>query len=198
MIGIIDYSAGNLQSVKNALEYLNLHYSMIEKPEQFSTIDKLILPGVGHFGSAVTNLQQSGLWEKIQDWLIQNRPFLGICLGMQLLFETSEEAPDTKGFAIFPGELKKFETGKVPNIGWNQVSWKKQPTPLFQLSNDQYYYFVHSYYVPMTNESYVLGTSDYFMPYVSAVNKGNIYGFQFHPERSGRDGLQVLKFWGTL
>ncbi|GAB4176587.1 MAG: imidazole glycerol phosphate synthase subunit HisH [Calditrichia bacterium] len=198
MIGIIDYSAGNLQSVKNALEYLNLHYSMIEKPEQFSKIDKLILPGVGHFGSAVTNLQQSGLWEKIQDWLIQNRPFLGICLGMQLLFETSEEAPDTKGFAIFPGELKKFETGKVPNIGWNQVSWKKQPTPLFQLSNDQYYYFVHSYYVPMTNESYVLGTSDYFMPYVSAVNKGNIYGFQFHPERSGRDGLQVLKFWGTL
>lgn len=198
MIGIVDYSAGNLQSVKNALSYLNFEYRILTKPEDFSHISKLIVPGVGHFGSAVHNLQTSGLWTKIEQWIKEDRPFLGICLGMQLLFEKSEEAPTVNGFSLIQGTLKKFVKGKVPNIGWNQVSWQQDFPEDRNISRQNYFYFVHSYYAPLTDISSVLGISNYYIPYVSAIKKGNVYGFQFHPERSGIEGLKLLKFWGDL
>ncbi len=194
MIGIVDYGAGNLLSVKKALEYLGTQYKVVESKKDFRGIDGLILPGVGAFRSAILRLVFSGMYEHIDDWIRADRPFLGICLGMQLLFETSEEAEDTRGFGIFRGNVVEFERYKVPQIGWNNVSIKRNSPLMEGIDDSSFFYFLHGYYV-RTEESIVIGTTEYGVSYPSVIGKGKIYAVQFHPEKSGKIGLNLLKNW---
>lgn len=198
MIGIIDYHAGNLGSVRNALDYLGIEYKMIGNPRDLDEVDKIILPGVGHFKAAVNSLKEQALWTPLSDWIKSDRPFLGICLGFQLLFEESEEAPGEKGFGLLSGKLKKFTAHKVPQIGWNSISWEKESEITRGLDTTPYFYFVHSYYKPLDESDSVLATANYGIKYTAAVEKGRIIGVQFHPERSGEQGLRLLKNWVEL
>ena len=199
MIGLVDYGAGNLLSVKKALEFLSVEVKLISKGEEIDSIDRMILPGVGAFESCVDRLTEIGLYEPVKKWLTEGKSFLGICLGMQLLMEYSEEASkDKKGFNIIPGNVAKFKCNKVPQIGWNQVNVVK-PSKLFEgITDNSFFYFVHSYYVNPDNRDCVIGTTDYSIDFTSAVNLGNIYGVQFHPEKSGDNGLKLLKNWIEL
>ncbi|MGD2072846.1 MAG: imidazole glycerol phosphate synthase subunit HisH, partial [Candidatus Thorarchaeota archaeon] len=140
MIGIIDYGAGNLLSVKKALDYLHAETLIVQSPQDFALIEKCILPGVGAFQSAVLKLKEKGLFEPVREWLQENKPFLGICLGMQILFSESEEAPGMRGCAIFPGNVLQFTQYKVPQIGWNQVAFTRPSTITEGISNNQYFY----------------------------------------------------------
>ncbi len=194
MIGIIDYGAGNIQSVKNALDFLKLKSCIIKEPKDMETVDKIILPGVGAFGFAVKRLQQSGLFDKIIKWLKSGQPFLGICLGLQLLFESSEESKGIRGFGLFSGSIKRFNKNKVPQIGWNDVHIVK-PSPLVGRSKKIFFYFLHSYYVHTPEKNLIVGITEYSIKYPSIINRDNIYGVQFHPEKSGKSGLTLLKNW---
>uniref|UniRef100_A0A7V0Z7E7 Imidazole glycerol phosphate synthase subunit HisH n=1 Tax=candidate division WOR-3 bacterium TaxID=2052148 RepID=A0A7V0Z7E7_UNCW3 len=194
MIGIIDYGAGNLHSVKNAFDYLKIKSRIIKMPEDMLSVKRIVLPGVGAFGFAVKRLRQTGLFDKIVEWLKQGRPFLGICLGLQLLFESSEESKGIKGFGIFKGNIKKFRKYKVPQIGWNSVEILKS-IALFDTRKKTFFYFLHGYYVDTPQKELILGMTDYGIKYPSIINRENIYGVQFHPEKSGKMGLILLKNW---
>ncbi len=198
MIGIIDYKAGNIRSVKNALDYLRIPNRYIANAKELDMVKKIILPGVGHFQSATQSLQDSGLWEALKSWILENKPFLGICLGLQLLFEGSKEAPGTEGFGIFKGYLLKFQAAKVPYIGWNQVKWEQDSTIIQGIPSRSYFYFVHSFYVPIQDNIPAIGIAEYEIPYIVATQKGNCIGVQFHPERSGENGLKLLKNWVNI
>ncbi|MBC7364416.1 MAG: imidazole glycerol phosphate synthase subunit HisH [Candidatus Aminicenantes bacterium] len=196
MIGVIDYGAGNLNSVLKALAWLNLPARLVSSPEDAATVEKLIIPGVGSFGAALSELRKRNLYQTVDLWIKENRPLLGICLGFQLLFQRSEESPEEHGFSIFQGICQKIKASKVPHMGWNKVKFV-QPDPLFTgLPLEEYFYFVHSYAVFQTNGS-VLGLTDYGNQFVSVIKSGRIYGVQFHPEKSGQAGLQLLQNWGT-
>ncbi|MBU1018706.1 MAG: 1-(5-phosphoribosyl)-5-[(5-phosphoribosylamino)methylideneamino]imidazole-4-carboxamide isomerase [Patescibacteria group bacterium] len=188
MIQIIDYGAGNLKSVANALEKLGFNYEIIGTPEKLRDDAKIIFPGVGAAGSAMLNLRKSG-FDKVIPTL--RNPFLGICLGMQLLLDYSEE-DDTKCLGVINGKVKKF-TGdiKVPQIGWNTVSDEQNDELFAGIADENYFYFLNSYYVDC-GDRYVLGRSNYGGEFVSAVKMGNFYGVQFHPEKSGEIGLKLL------
>lgn len=194
MIGIIDYGAGNLHSVKNAFGYLKIKSRIIKMPKDMLSVERIILPGVGAFGFAVKRLQETGLFDKIVEWLKDGRPFLGICLGLQLLFESSEESNGIKGFGIFKGNIKKFRKYKVPQIGWNCVVLLKS-SPLVDFREKPFFYFLHGYYVDTPEKNLIIGMTEYGVKYPSIVNRENIYGVQFHPEKSGKIGLQLLKNW---
>jgi imidazole glycerol phosphate synthase glutamine amidotransferase subunit len=195
MIGIIDYGAGNLLSVKKALDYLHTESLIVQSHRDFTHIEKCILPGVGAFQSAVHKLKEKGLFEPVRDWLQEDKPFLGICLGMQVLFAESEEAPGVRGYALFPGDVLQFTQYKVPQIGWNRVSFTR-PSPITEcISDNQYFYFLHGYYVHAEDQQIVVGTTHYGVSYPSIVSRGNTYGVQFHPEKSGTVGLSLLKNW---
>jgi glutamine amidotransferase len=194
MIGIIDYGAGNLHSVKNAFDCLKIKNRIIKMPEDMSSVKRIVLPGVGAFGFAVKKLHQTGLFDKIVEWFKEGRPFLGICLGLQLLFESSEESKGIKGFGIFKGNIKKFRKYKVPQIGWNSVEILKS-SPLFDAREKAFFYFLHGYYVDTPQKEIILGMTDYGIKYPSIINRENIYGVQFHPEKSGKTGLLLLKNW---
>ncbi|MEO0122506.1 MAG: imidazole glycerol phosphate synthase subunit HisH [candidate division WOR-3 bacterium] len=194
MIGIIDYGAGNIHSVKNALDFLKFKNCIIKEPEDMKIADRIILPGVGAFGFAVKKLKQTGLFEKIMEWLKRDRPFLGICLGLQLLFESSEESKKIRGFGIFKGCIKRFDENKVPQIGWNNVDILKK-SRIFHFRKSQFFYFLHSYYVDTPEKELIVGITEYGIKYPSVINRDNIYGVQFHPEKSGRVGLALLKNW---
>ena len=196
MIGVIDYGAGNLNSVLKALTYLNLPARLVTSPEEAATVEKLIIPGVGSFGAALGELRKRNLYQIIDGWIKNNKPLLGICLGFQLLFQKSEETPAESGFSLFSGTCQKLRAPKVPHMGWNQVK-VVQPDPLFSdLPSAEYFYFVHSYAVYQTNGS-VLGLTEYGSEFVSVIKSGRIYGVQFHPEKSGLAGLKLLQNWGT-
>lgn len=198
MIAIIDYGAGNLKSVKKAFDYLQVESRVISNREQLTDAEKVILPGVGAFGAAVDKLHESGFYDSIQDWLKAGRPFLGICLGLQLLFETSSESPGVKGLSIFKGENLRFNSGKVPQIGWNQVKIQK-PFRLFNgIANDSFFYFLHGYYIAPADQDLVTATTKYGISYPSVIEKGNICAVQFHPEKSGAIGLKLLNNWVDL
>ncbi len=187
MIQIIDYGAGNLKSVANALEKLGQEFEIIESPSQLRDDAKIIFPGVGAAGSAMSRLRETGFDKVIPDL---KQPFLGICLGMQLLTEYSEEN-DTKCLSVVDGSVKKF-TGdlKIPQMGWNTVS-QIANDPLFEgVPDDSYFYFVNSYYVQTDS---VLGQTEYGQSFVSILKKDNFYGVQFHPEKSGEVGLRLLR-----
>ncbi len=194
MITLLDYGAGNVRSVINAIEKLGETVHVAASGREIMDAEKLVFPGVGSFGSMMTILEQKQYIEPLKTYLESGKPFLGICLGMQALFAYSEESPDVKGLGIFKGHVSRFKVDlAVPHIGWNGISVKK-PTTLFNgLDGDEKFYFVHSFHLVVDDESVILTTTDYGKKFVSAVQKGNIHGTQFHPEKSGQPGLQILK-----
>jgi imidazole glycerol-phosphate synthase len=194
MITLLDYGAGNVRSVINAIEKLGERVTVAATAQDIVSAEKLLFPGVGCFGSMMRTLRGNGFVEPLLSYLGSGRPFLGICLGMQVLFEGSEEAPGEAGLGILPGRVQRFKTDlAVPHIGWNGVR-VHQPTDLFSgLAGDEKFYFVHAYHAVSDDPAVVLTTTDYGYPFVSAVQKGPIQGTQFHPEKSGSVGLSVLE-----
>jgi len=198
MIGIIDYGAGNLKSVKKALDFLKVESRIIRQAAEMEGMQKIILPGVGAFQSAMKSLERQNLIAPIREWLKADKPFLGICLGMQLLMESSEESADYTGFGVFQGTVRRFEHRRVPQIGWNQVT-QTQASPLWKnIPDNSFFYFIHGYYVAPEDASIVIGKTEYGIEYASAFRKGNIFAVQFHPEKSAGLGLQLLKNWVKL
>lgn len=195
MIKIIDYGMGNLRSVSKALDFLGLDNEIVETPQALAGADRMILPGVGAFGDAMKELHARGLVEPIMEHLDAGRPLLGICLGMQLVMEWSEESPGVEGLGIIPGGCRKFQIGlKVPQMGWNRVK-PVTDCPLFKgLSEEDYFYFVHSFYVDPEGEgkAAAAGITDYEIEYPSVLWRENLVATQFHPEKSQQRGLTML------
>jgi glutamine amidotransferase/cyclase len=191
---VLDYGAGNVRSVVNGIKRLGEDVKMVATGEDILSAEKIVFPGVGAFGSMMEILREKHFLEPLQTYLASDRPFLGICLGLQALFEASEEAAENKGLGLFPGSVKRFSVGlSVPHIGWNGLNIKK-PSILFDgLRGDEKFYFVHSYYVDPRDDTVTLTTTDYGSPFVSSIQKGNVIATQFHPEKSGAAGLQVLR-----
>jgi len=185
MIAIIDYGSGNLASVKNALDRLGFDSIITDKQEAIESAEKIIFPGQGSFGDAVKCLKEKQLFEFLKKQIPQ-KPFLGICIGMQLLFESSDESPGVKGLSVFKGTCKKFIKGKIPQIGWNTVS-----------NRDSFFYFVNSYYVKPVDLDIIFATTDYYKVFPSIIKEDNITAVQFHPEKSGIPGLEFLERWCT-
>ena len=196
MIGILDYGMGNLGSVRNACAVLEVPATLLSDPSELDAVDSLLVPGQGAFRDCMNHLEDRGWVGPLQDWIREDRPFFGICMGLQLLFEASEESPGQAGLGILPGTVKKFPetTGlKVPQMGWNRCAWREEPS-FFPADLDRcHFYFVHSYHVPMVDADWVAGTTDYGIPYVSAVSIGRCHAVQFHPEKSQQDGLSLLR-----
>ena len=199
MIAIIDYGMGNLHSVQRAFEYVGAEVVVTAHRETIETALAVVLPGVGAFGKAMSNLEQAGLADVIRQVIVQGRPFLGICLGLQLLFEESNEMGQHRGLNVFGGQVKRLEVSlKVPQIGWNQIHIQR-PSPLLEgVADGSYAYFVHSYYVAPTNPEIVLATTDYEIDYASIIGQGNVLGIQFHPEKSQAVGLRILRNFTSL
>ena len=200
MITIIDYGMGNLRSVAKAVEFLKYDAEVTRDPEVIKKADKLILPGVGAFGAAMENLQKYNLIEPIKDAIYSGKPFLGICLGMQLLMESSDEQGMFKGLGIIKGSVVKFketESLKIPQMGWNLIKVRKNSPIFADTKENDRVYFVHSYYVVPT-EDVVAATCDYGGEYCCSIWKDNIYATQFHPEKSGRVGLKMLKHFAEV
>ena len=194
MIALLDYGAGNVRSVINAIENLGEDVKIVSGPDDIVSAQKLVFPGVGSFGSMMRILEEKHYIEPLKAYLRSGRPFLGICLGLQALFEKSEEAPGQKGLGLFPGYAKRFDIDlSVPHIGWNGIN-VKQPSRLFSgLRGDDKLYFVHSYHVVPTDASIVMTTTDYGYEFVSGIQQGSIIATQFHPEKSGSAGRTLLK-----
>ena len=194
MITLLDYGAGNVRSVINALEGLGATVKTVQKPEEILSAEKLVFPGVGNFESMMNILQDKGLAEPLKQYLDEDRPFFGICLGLQALFQESEEAPGTRGLGFLKGKVKRFqERLSVPHMGWNGLIFEK-PSAIFNgLQGDEKFYFVHSYYVVPQDKSAILTSTDYGSRFTSSIQKGNVIATQFHPEKSGRTGLKILE-----
>ena len=190
MIAIIDYGAGNLKSVKNTLDYLNVECIITNSAKDIIQADRLILPGDGSFGYMMKNLKKLNLAIPIKNFIEQGKPFLGICLGLQGLFETSEESPGIEGLSIFKGKVVKFRRGKIPQIGWNKVIPNKK-----SIFKNEYMYFVNSYYVVPDDNSIISAITDYYGKFVSAIQFNNVTAMQFHPEKSGKEGIELIKRW---
>ena len=193
MIAILDYGAGNVRSVVNAVESLGRKSGVVSSAHDIESAEKLIFPGVGSFGSMMRELRRKRLAAPLKEYILADRPYLGICLGMHALFESSEEAPDEEGLGVLSGRCRRFRIpSAVPHIGWNGIR-ARQPSRLFDgLTGEENLYFVHSFYVVPKEESVILTTTDYDVTFVSAVQRGNAVGTQFHPEKSGEVGLRIL------
>jgi len=196
-LGVLDYGAGNLRSVLNAFKTIGTEAKLVTEPQGFDEIDVLVFPGQGAFGDSVRILKETHLWDPLKAWLKEERPYLGICLGYQLLFESSEESPGVKGLCVAPGRVKKFDATqglKIPHMGWNQVHWEqREPTWWQGLPNPSHLYFVHSYYPDVEDESLALCRTDYGQPFISGIAKEKLMAVQFHPEKSQETGLTLLK-----
>ncbi|MDO7788421.1 imidazole glycerol phosphate synthase subunit HisH [Desulforamulus aquiferis] len=200
MIAIIDYGMGNLRSVQKGFARVGVQSEIVQDPAAVDAAPAIVLPGVGAFADAMDNLHSSGMAKAIRRVVEQGRPLLGICLGQQLLFESSEEFGQTKGLGIFPGTVKRFPAGslKVPHMGWNQVEIKKG-TPLLEgIPEGSAFYFVHSYYVEPSDSNIVVTYTDYGLKFPSIVGRDKVYGIQFHPEKSSTLGLRILENFGKL
>jgi glutamine amidotransferase len=200
MIGIIDYGMGNLHSVQNALRGLGVEYFLSEKKEELAKADALLLPGVGAFKDAMHALKENGLDVFIKESVASGKPLIGICLGMQLLFEESEENGLTEGLNLLSGRVVRFPGTtledvdyKVPHMGWNLMEIQQPDSQLLQALSSDYVYFVHSYFVKTEDRSVLLATADYHEEVPAVVGKGHIFGAQFHPEKSSTAGLEILK-----
>jgi len=194
LIAIVDYGMGNLRSVQKALEHLGRSAVITQDPEVIDAAEKVVLPGVGAFGAAMNNLERLGLVEPVMDAALSGKPFLGICLGMQLLLKESEEQGLFRGLGIIPGRVVRFENRpglKVPHMGWNVLNVKRRCKLLDGIPDGSRVYFVHSYY-PIPSDEYVAATSDYGVRFCSVISYDNINATQFHPEKSGAVGLRIL------
>ena len=196
MIAIIDYDAGNIKSVEKAFQKLGADVVITKDPDVILNAEKVILPGVGAFGDAMANLNKYNLVPVIEKVVKKGTPFLGICLGLQLLFERSDETPGVEGLGILKGEILRIpECGdlKIPHMGWNSLHLQNHGRLFKGLSEESYVYFVHSYYLKAEEEEIVKATAEYGVTIHASVEKGNIFACQFHPEKSSDVGLQILK-----
>ena len=196
MIAMIDYDAGNIKSVEKALQKLGADVVITKDPQEILNADKVILPGVGSFGDAMNNLKKYGLDEVIHQVVEKGTPFLGICLGLQLLFERSDESPEVVGLGILKGEILRIpdaEGLKIPHMGWNSLHLQNNGRLFNGLKENDYVYFVHSYYLKAEDESIVKATTNYSVNIHASVEKDNVFACQFHPEKSSDVGLQILK-----
>ena len=196
MVAIIDYGAGNLQSVKKALDIIGAESKITDNKDEINAASHIILPGVGSFADAMSCIRERGLEETIKKSADGSKHFLGICLGLQLLFESSEESPGVKGLGVFKGDIvtiPKDNGLKVPHIGWNSIKLN-QTNGIFEgIKDESYFYFVHSYYLKNADEDIVAGTTEYGVPIQCAVQNGRVCATQFHPEKSSEVGLALLK-----
>ena len=197
MIGIIDYGMGNLGSVMNAFRFLELDAKIVTRKGEMDACRAVLLPGVGAFGDCMAHLVEHDFVDAVRGWVASGKPLMGICLGLQALFDSSEETAGVPGLGIFPGTVKRFDLPpelKVPQIGWNQVEYSR-PHPVMEGIEDQSeFYFVHSYYPAPENEEAIIGTTQYAgVKFASMVGSGNVVATQFHPEKSGRIGLKLLE-----
>ncbi len=196
MTAIIDYDAGNIKSVENALRFLGHDVVVTADPEVILQADHVILPGVGAFGDAMQRLRGRGLEDTIREVVDRGTPFLGICLGLQLIFEESEESPGVRGLALLPGRIRRIPDGegrKVPQIGWNDISFPGESRLFKGLPQGSFVYFVHSFYLEAGDRSDVAATTEYGVRIDAAVEHGNLFACQFHPEKSERVGMQILE-----
>jgi len=210
-VTIIDYSAGNLKSIVNMLKFLNVDCEITSDIKKIENAQRIIFPGQGHFAQAMELLHDKKLVEPIKAVIEAGTPFLGICLGLQILFEESEEAPDVKGLGILKGKVKKFRHGKIPQIGWNRVffneelgirneEWSEKNSSFLipnssLIKKNDYFYFVNSYYVVPENEGIILAKTNYHIDFCSAIEHKNLCAVQFHPEKSSESGLGFFKRW---
>ena len=196
MTAIIDYGAGNIRSVEKALRYLGDDCYVTNDPKEIRKAGRVILPGVGAFGKAMDSMRASGLEETVKEVAKSGTPFLGICLGLQLLFPRSEESPNAIGLALLDGEIVRFSPDpslKVPHMGWNSLELKNDGRLFKNLPDQPYVYFVHSYYLKAKNRNEVKASCNYGIDFDASVESGNVFACQFHPEKSGETGLQILK-----
>ena len=197
MIAIIDYGAGNIQSVYKALKFIGADCKVTSDKDEILNADGAILPGVGSFGDAMDTMTKRGIKDTIIEYTKSGKPFLGICLGLQLLFPESEETPGVKGLDIFKGTITKIpnqnRTLKIPHMGWNNISIKQKNGIFKDIEGELYVYFVHSFYLKAQDKDIVAATTQYGVEIDAAVQKGNIIATQFHPEKSGEVGLKMLK-----
>jgi glutamine amidotransferase len=202
MIAIIDYGMGNIHSVQKALESFGAKTIVTNKPEAIKSCDKVVLPGVGAFDDAMLELKKNNLIPAIHEHIKSNKVFLGICLGLQLLFETSEEAARAKGLAVLKGRVLRFPEKKglkVPHIGWNQLQKGKSECPLLKgVADNSFVYFCHSYYVDPAHKENIAATTDYALSFASVICDNNVYGMQFHPEKSQEVGQKVIENFVNL
>lgn len=196
MIAIIDYDAGNLKSVEKALQYLGEECTVTRQPDMILRADKVILPGVGAFGDAMEKLHRFNLADVIRETVKKGTPFLGICLGLQLLFRSSDESPGVEGLGILDGDIVAIppkEGYKIPHMGWNSISIRENAKLFRGIPQDSYVYFVHSFYLKADDPKDVAATTEYIVPIHASVEHDNVFACQFHPEKSGDTGLQILK-----
>lgn len=201
MIGIIDYDAGNLKSVEKALISLGQEVIVTRDRDSLLTCDKVILPGVGSFGDAMGKLKEYGLVDTIKEIVANKTPFLGICLGLQLLFASSDETPGVEGLGILPGKILRIpdcEGLKIPHMGWNSLEINPKSRLFAGIPNQSYVYFVHSYYLAAEDEAIVAATTEYSTHIHAAVESGNVFACQFHPEKSSDIGLKILKNFAEM
>jgi imidazole glycerol-phosphate synthase subunit HisH len=198
-IAIIDYGMGNLLSVEKAFQKLGVEAVVTGDPELVSRAPGLVLPGVGAFRDAMAQLRDSGMIDAISESIERGRPFLGICLGLQLLFERSFEDGEHEGLGVFAGTVERLPDGvKIPHMGWNSVKWVKDQKVAAARTDGAYFYFVHSYAVKPADPSIIGAVTDYGVEFVSGVARENVFGLQFHPEKSGSIGLEILRSFGAM
>jgi glutamine amidotransferase len=192
VIAIFDYGAGNLRSVENTLAEIGAEYELVRDADGLRRATKIILPGVGHFGQMMRALDGMQVRDALLDRIRAGVPFLGICLGLQALFESSEEAPGERGLGMFTGQIRRFPaTARVPHMGWNEIEPRKGARLLTNLAPHPYLYFAHSYYAPLTDAT--AAACQYNVPYTAVLETKNIFGVQFHPEKSGPIGLKIVR-----
>lgn len=190
-VAIIDYGAGNVRSLGNMLIFLDIPYEITSDKTKIKNADRIIFPGQGHFAQAMEKLNSNDMISFVQDVVADGKTFLGVCLGLQVLFETSEEAPNIQGLGIFKGNVKKFEIGKTPQIGWNKIETTENNSYL----GDDYFYFVNSYYVCPENKDIISSYANYHIDFCASVEYKNITAVQFHPEKSSNAGIEFFRKW---
>ena len=192
MIAVLDYGAGNVGSILKAFEFSGAQAQSVDRPEQLQGMEKIILPGQGHFGAMMKALRERNLLDALRDGIAARKPFLGICLGLQALYEASDEAPDIQGLGVLPGRVVRFEgVFKVPHVGWSQLELRGESKLFRGVADGSFVYYCHSYFGPVTKES--AAVAKYGQEFAAAVEKDNIAAVQFHPEKSGDVGLRVLR-----